>query len=325
MIIVTGGAGFIGSAIIWELNRQGESDIMVVDRLGTGEKWRNLVPLRYRQYQHKDHFRHALSLDGLPEGTRAVIHMGACSSTTERDADYLMHNNTQYSQELALACAEKGVRFVYASSAATYGDGNQGYSDDVETLDRLRPLSIYGYSKHLFDTWMVSLNKLENAIGFKFFNVFGVNEYHKGEMRSMALKAWEQVSEHHRVKLFANHREGFKDGDETRDFVYVKDVARTVVESLKPTVNGGIYNLGTGQPRSFRDMVVAVFSALERQPEIDWVAMPPELRGQYQYYTCANMEKTRAAGLFVPDTPLEDAIADYVCTYLQRRRSHLGD
>ncbi|MFA7332268.1 MAG: ADP-glyceromanno-heptose 6-epimerase [Candidatus Delongbacteria bacterium] len=324
MIIVTGGAGFIGSAVVWELNRRGVDDILIVDRLGTTEKWHNLANLRYSEYHHKDQFLRDLRADGLPAGVTAVIHMGACSSTTERDADYLMFNNVHYSRDLARACAAAGVRLVYASSAATYGDGSQGYSDDLQSLDRLRPLSIYGYSKHLFDLWMRREGLLDNAVGFKFFNVFGVNEYHKGEMRSMALKAWEQIHEHHHVKLFASHRTGHADGGETRDFLYVKDAVRCVAEALEPAIPGGIYNLGTGRPRSFRDMVHAVFAALGREPDIDWVAMPMELRDQYQYYTCAEMDKARAVGLSVPATPLEEAIADYVKGYLERTRAHLG-
>jgi ADP-L-glycero-D-manno-heptose 6-epimerase len=324
MIIVTGGAGFIGSAVVWELNRRGIDDILIVDRLGATEKWHNLVNLRYSEYHHKDQFLRDLRHDGLPSGTTAVVHMGACSSTTERDADYLMFNNVHYTRDLARACAAAGVRLVYASSAATYGDGSQGYSDDVATLDRLRPLSIYGYSKHLIDLWMRREGLLDNAVGFKFFNVFGVNEYHKGEMRSMALKAWEQVQEHHHVKLFASHRPGHADGGETRDFLYVKDAAATVARALEADIPGGIYNLGTGAPRTFKDVVLAVFAALGREPDIDWVAMPVKLRDQYQYYTCAEMEKARAVGLPVPATPLEEAVGDYVRGYLERGRAHLG-
>ncbi|MDP2361015.1 MAG: ADP-glyceromanno-heptose 6-epimerase [bacterium] len=325
MIIVTGGAGFIGSAVVWELNRHGEDDLLVVDRLGSTEKWHNLVNLRYREYQHKDHFLQRLHAAGLPAGTRAVLHMGACSSTTERDADYLMANNVHYSRDLARACAAAGVRFVYASSAATYGDGAQGYGDDDGTLERLLPLSIYGYSKHLFDLWMRREGLLTQAVGFKFFNVYGVNEYHKGEMRSMVLKAFHQIRERHRVKLFASHRPGHGDGDERRDFLYVKDAVAAVVRALEPDIPGGIYNLGTGQPRSFLELVTAVFAALGLEPEIDWVAMPPELRDQYQYHTCAQMEKARRVGLPVPATPLEDAVRDYVAGYLVRGHAHLGD
>ncbi len=323
MIIVTGGAGFIGSALVWRLNQLGCEDLLIVDRLGMGEKWRNLVPLRFRNFVHKEAFHEQLLEDGLPESAETVFHIGACSSTLERDADYLLENNTHYSCDLALACAERGVRFVYASSAATYGDGNLGYSDDRERLGRLRPLSIYGYSKQRFDLWMLAEGLLENSVGFKFFNVYGVNEYHKGDMRSMALKAWEQVRERGRVKLFANHREGFRDGDETRDFVYVKDVVETVLQARESSIPGGVYNLGTGAPRSFHDMVNAVFAALDRQPEIDWIAMPPELRDQYQYYTCADMSRAADAGLKVPSTPLEDAVRDYVQNYLERGRANL--
>jgi len=324
MIIVTGGAGFIGSAVVWELNRRGVEDIHIVDHLGTTEKWHNLANLRYSEYHHKDQFLRDLRAGGLPKDASAVIHMGACSSTTERDADYLMFNNVHYTRDLARACMAAGVRFIYASSAATYGDGSQGYSDDEATLDRLRPMSIYGYSKQLVDLWMRREGFLDRAVGFKFFNVFGVNEYHKGEMRSMALKAWERIHEHQRVKLFASHRQGHADGDETRDFLYVKDAVRTVVQALDPAIPGGIYNLGTGQPRSFLDMVKAVFSAAGREPDIDWVAMPEELRGQYQYYTCADMDKAAKVGLAIPSTPLEEAIRDYVQGYLMAGRAHLG-
>lgn len=323
MIVVTGGAGFIGSALVWELNRQGIEDILVVDRLGTGDKYRNLVGLRYRDYQHKDAFIAAVRAHGLPAGTEAVLHMGACSSTTERDADYLMSNNVHFSRDVARACATSGARLVYASSAATYGDGSKGYVDGLDDLERLRPLSMYGFSKHRFDLWMKAEGLLDDAVGLKFFNVFGVNEYHKGEMRSMALKAWEQVHERHRVKLFANHRPGHEDGDEARDFVYVKDVAAMTVQALDRAIPGGLYNLGTGQPRSFKDMVHAVFAALGKEPGIDWIAMPHELRDQYQYYTCADMGRAVAAGFTPPATPLEDAVADYVRGYLEKGRGHL--
>ena len=324
MIIITGGAGLIGSALVWQLNREGMDDILIVDRLGATEKWRNLAPLAYRDYMHKQAFHQQVLERGLPEGTEAVFHMGACSSTTERDADYLLENNSHYSCDLALAAAEAGVRFVYASSAATYGDGEEGYADGLQDLDRLRPLSIYGYSKHFFDLWMKRHELFKDAIGFKFFNVFGVNEYHKGEMRSMVLKAWEQINEKGRVKLFANHRPGFKDGDEQRDFVYVKDVARTTISAMDRKVPGGLYNLGTGKPRSFRDLVLAVFAAMGRRAEIDWVAMPHPLRNQYQYYTCAEMEQAVQAGLSVPDTSLEDAVRDYVTNYLLQGMRYLG-
>jgi ADP-L-glycero-D-manno-heptose 6-epimerase len=323
MIIVTGGAGFIGSALVWELNRLGCDDILIVDRLGREDKYRNLVGLRYRDFRHKDEFLHGLRHGGLPGGTEAVLHMGACSSTTERDADYLMANNVHYSRDMAQACANAGARLVYASSAATYGDGSKGYSDDLETLERLQPLSMYGYSKHRFDLHMKREGLLTDAIGLKFFNVYGVNEYHKGDMRSMALKAWEQVRERHRVKLFANHRPGHEDGDEMRDFVYIKDVAAMTVQALDRRIAGGIYNLGTGQPRSFRDMVHAVFAALGKEPVIDWIAMPVELRDQYQFFTCADMERARAAGFTLPATSLEAAVADYVQNYLEQGRSHL--
>jgi ADP-L-glycero-D-manno-heptose 6-epimerase len=325
MIIITGGAGLIGSALVWQLNQEQEDNILVVDRLGDAEKWRNLAPLRYRDFADKQEFMFTLHEDGrLPEGTTAVLHMGACSSTTERDAGYLMDNNARYTLELARLCRDADVPFIYASSAATYGDGAQGYKDGVEDLNRLRPLSMYGYSKHLADLWMNREGLLESAIGFKFFNVFGVNEYHKDAMRSMSLKAWEQIKEKGRVKLFSNHRDEHSDGDEIRDFIYIKDVARCVIHALKEKCPGGLYNMGSGIPRSFHHVVEAVFGALGRKPEIDWIAMPRELRDQYQYYTCADMKASEEAGFMLPSMSLEEAMHDYVVEYLERGCVHLG-
>jgi ADP-L-glycero-D-manno-heptose 6-epimerase len=325
MIIVTGGAGLIGSALVWQLNQEQEENILIVDRLGTGEKWRNLEPLRYRDFREKQEFMFHLHEDKcLPKECTAVLHMGACSSTTERDADYLMDNNARYTVELAKLCREADIPFIYASSAATYGTGELGYDDSIDQLENLRPLSMYGYSKHLSDLWMKRQGLFDHAIGFKFFNVFGVNEYHKGNMRSMILKAWEQLQECGRVKLFASHRDGHEDGTETRDFIYVKDIAQSVVHALTQKCPGGLYNMGSGVPRTFSDVVKAVFKALDRTPAIDWIAMPNELREQYQYYTCADMKASQKAGFLVPTMPLEDAIQDYVVNYLERGRAHLG-
>ena len=323
MIIVTGGAGFIGSALIWKLNRLGRRDILVVDRLGTGDKWRNLVPLAFDDFVDKADFQ-ARSADGLPAACEVVFHMGACSSTTERDADYLIRNNTRTTVELARTCKRQGIPFIYASSAATYGDGSQGYDDDPATVETLEPLNGYGWSKQLADRWIAREGLLAHATGFRFFNVFGPNEYHKGDMRSMVLKAWQQVRAGERVKLFANHREGFRDGDESRDFVYVKDVVDTLVAAWQQPGTPGLYNLGTGTARSFRDLVLAVYSALGLPPDIDWVPMPESLRGQYQYYTCATTERGRAAGLPPATTSLEEAVRDYVCNYLEAGQARLG-
>ena len=323
MIIVTGGAGFIGSALIWRLNQLDRRDILVVDRLGTGEKWRNLAPLAFADFQGKQEFAESLEW-GLPEDCEVVFHMGACSSTTERDADYLMGNNALLTRDLARICAQQKIRLIYASSAATYGDGALGYADDPGGIDRLAPLNGYGWSKQLADRWLRDEGLLETAVGFKFFNVFGPNEYHKESMRSMVLKAWEQIHAGGPVRLFANHRDGFANGDESRDFVYVKDVVETMLAAWRMPEVHGLFNLGTGMARRFEDLALAVFQALGREPKIDWVPMPTELRGQYQYHTCAEMSRSTAIGLPLPATGLEEAVRDYVCNYLENGCARLG-
>lgn len=327
MIIVTGGAGFIGSALIWQLNREGRRDILVVDRLGDGGKWRNLSPLAFAGFMDKQDFQAGLADDPLrtlPADCEVVFHLGACSSTTERDADYLIRNNSQTTLHLARACDHRGIPLVYASSAATYGDGALGFDDDPGQLESLRPLNGYGWSKQLADRWLAQERLLVYATGFRFFNVFGPNEYHKGPMRSMVLKAWQQIRAGEGASLFANHRPGFADGDESRDFVYVKDVVETLLATWRQGGPGGLYNLGTGTARSFRDLVLAVYGALGLEPDIRWVPMPEELRGQYQYYTRASMERCRYVGLPVPCTPLEEAVRDYVCNYLEKGQACLG-
>ncbi|WP_243312382.1 ADP-glyceromanno-heptose 6-epimerase [Fundidesulfovibrio agrisoli] len=316
MIVVTGGAGFIGSAVVWKLNALGQGDVLVVDALGSGEKWRNLPGLRYNEYRHKDDFRRSLAQGGNPMRVEAVVHMGACSATTERDADYLHDNNTRYSLELCRWCLENGVRFVNASSAATYGDGSQGFQDGSEGLERLRPMNMYGYSKHLFDLAAKREGWLDSVASLKFFNVYGPNEYHKGEMRSVACKAFEQISAGGPVRLFRSHREGWEDGGQLRDFVYVKDCAEVVCWLLTHPEVGGIFNVGTGKARSFRDLALAVYAAMGEKPRIEYVDMPEAIRDTYQYFTEAPMDRLREAGYHAPFTSLEDGVGDYVRGYL---------
>ncbi len=318
MIIVTGGAGFIGSALIRGLNEQGQGEILVVDRLGNGEKWKNLVGKRYLDYIHKDQFLEQLLGGGLGdgEGIEAVVHLGACSSTTETDADYLWRNNFKYSQLLATWCLEKNVRFLYASSAATYGDGAQGFLDDDAAIPSLRPLNMYGYSKQLFDLWALESGVLDRMAGFKFFNVFGPNEAHKGDMRSLVDKAVLQIKESGRLKLFKSQRSDYKDGEQTRDFVYVKDVVAVLLKVLaQPQVNG-LFNLGSGTQRSWNDLAAAVFKAMGKPVAIDYIDMPPALAGKYQYHTRAEMGKLRQALGLLPIRSLEDAVDDYVKQHL---------
>lgn len=318
MIIVTGGAGFIGSCLLRGLNEQGQSDIIVVDHLGSGEKWKNLVGKRYLDYIHKDQFLEQLMGGALGEGEgiEAVLHMGACSSTTESDADYLWRNNFHYSKLLALWCLEKNVRFIYASSAATYGDGALGFLDDNAVVPSLRPLNMYGYSKQLFDQWALEEGLLDRLTGFKFFNVFGPNEAHKGDMRSLVDKAVLQIQQSGRLKLFKSHRPDFKDGEQTRDFVYVKDVVAVLLKALAQPGVTGLFNLGSGSARTWNDLAAAVFKAMDKPVAVDYIDMPPALQGKYQYHTRAEMGKLRQAMGLLPIRSLEDAVDDYVKQHL---------
>ncbi|BDV01725.1 ADP-L-glycero-D-manno-heptose-6-epimerase [Thermodesulfomicrobium sp. WS] len=323
MIIVTGGAGFLGSAIVWGLNRRGVDDILVVDNLGCTEKWKNLVGLRYRDYVHKDEFAQRLRNSPWAEPVEAVIHMGACSSTTERDADYLMRNNVEYSKLVCRFALEQGARFVYASSAATYGDGGLGFEDDDALLDRLSPLNMYGYSKHLFDLWVREEGLLDAVAGLKFFNVFGPNEYHKGEMRSVVCKAVAEIAATDELRLFCSHRPDYAHGEQQRDFVYVEDCVEVVLWLLENTAVGGIFNVGTGRSRTWNDLARAVFAAMGREPRIRYIPMPEAIREKYQYYTCASMAKLRSRGCTVPFRSLEEAVTRYVQDFLLQGPAYL--
>ncbi len=297
----------------------------MVDRLGQGEKWKNLRGLRFLDYEHKDDFMTKVQRGVFDHGTRAVIHMGACSSTTEKDADYLMANNYGYSKELALRFARKeNVRFIYASSAATYGDGSKGYSDEHETAHLLQPLTMYGYSKQIFDLWALRTGLIHPVVGLKYFNVFGPNEYHKGDMRSVAIRAYFQAVSGGTVRLFRSYRPDFKDGEQRRDFIYVKDAVRITLFFLDKPEISGLFNAGTGSPRSFNALALAVLSALRKPPRIEYIDMPEGLERRYQYFTCAQPDKLRAAGFREELTSLEEAVRDYVENYL-KRDSGIGD
>jgi len=317
LIIVTGGAGFIGSAFVWKLNSEGIDDIIIVDKLGASEKWRNLVNRHFLDYIHKDKFLNILCENRLTN-ISAIIHMGACSSTTERDADYLMENNYGYSKALAEWACKNNVRFIYASSAATYGDGSRTFSDDDATTATLQPLNMYGYSKHLFDLWALR-NRLSGKItGIKFFNVFGPNEYHKGDMVSVVFKAFHQIVETGRVKLFKSYRNEYRDGEQMRDFVYVLDCVNIMWWFLQHPEATGIFNLGSGTARTWNDLAKAVFSALGRKTLIEYIEMPESIRDRYQYFSEARMEKLASAGCSLRFRSLEDAVHDYVVNYLAK-------
>jgi len=323
MIVVTGGAGFIGSAFTAKLNAEGIDDILIVDALGTSEKWKNLVKRRYADYLDKDAFLAMVDRDRVPFSVEAVIHLGACSSTTERDAGYLVENNFHYTCRLAAWALAKGIRFLYASSAATYGNGAQGFSDDDATSLTLRPINMYGYSKQLFDLRVLRLGMAERVAGIKFFNVFGPNEYHKGDMTSVVFKAFHQIGETGRVRLFKSHRSDYADGGQQRDFVYIKDCVEILWWLLNHGEVNGIFNLGTGRARTWNDLIGALFAALGKEPAIDYIEMPVAIRGQYQYFTEANMAKLQNSGCPVLFRSLEEAVADYVQNHLLREDPYL--
>lgn len=325
MIVVTGGAGFIGSALVHGLNLRGEDEILVVDRIDDPEKERNLAPLRHRGVEGIDEFRARVERGGLPKGVRAVLHMGAISRTTEFDEDLLERYNTSYTRVLCEAALEAGARFIYASSAATYGDGSRGFDDDVAALDHLEPLNPYGRSKHRFDLWARDRGVLDRIVGLKYFNVYGPNEYHKGEMRSVVIKAYEQAVESGAVRLFRSYRPDFADGEQVRDFLWIGDaVAMTLFFLDHPEANG-IFNVGAGVERTWNDLARAVFDALGRPVRITYIEMPEEIRERYQYRTRASIERIRAAGCAAPITPLEEGVRRYVRDFLLPGRLRLGE
>jgi len=316
-MIVTGGAGFIGSALIAALNGRGVTHILVVDRLGADERWRNLRNLSFADYVEKDDFLQMVIENKLAGPIEAVLHMGASSSTTETDASYLIKNNYEYTKLLAQSATDAGVRFIYASSAATYGDGSAGFADDEQKLQTLRPLNMYGYSKHLFDLWARRTGLLKKMVGLKYFNVFGPNEYHKGNMRSFIIKAFEQITAKGKVALFKSYNPQYADGEYVRDFIYIRDAVDMTLFFLDNPAVAGLFNIGAGKARTWNDMVKAVFAAMDKEPKIEYIEMPDSIRSQYQYYTCADIAKLRKAGCNKQTTPLEDAVEDYVQNYLE--------
>lgn len=324
MILLTGGAGFIGSVLARQLNALGHTDLVIVDKLEDSIKWKNLRGVKFLDYIHADELFNG-DYDDLIAETDLIFHMGACSSTTEKNMDFLMKNNVAYTQALFRFAATKNIPFIYASSAATYGAGELGYSDEHVGIPALMPLNPYGYSKQLVDEWILKEEaKPDHWFGLKFFNVFGPNEYHKEEMRSLVHKSFEQIKSVGSVKLFKSHRPDFKDGEQLRDFIYVKDVVRAMIELADPDIapHSGIYNLGTGKARSFLDLTKATFNAMGVTPKIEFIDMPEALRGQYQYYTQADVTKFLTALPGFEFSNLEEAIKDYVQNYLMKDNPH---
>ena len=319
MIVVTGGAGFIGSAIVWALNKGGENDIIIVDELGTDEKWKNLVGLKFEDFINKHLFLDQISA-GKYEEAEVIIHMGANSSTTEKDADSLMTNNYEYTKKLAEFCLWNDIRFIYASSAATYGDGSSGFDDDVNLCEKLRPLNMYGYSKNLFDLWAHKHDAFKEIVGIKYFNVYGPNEYHKGDMRSVVHKAFEQVRDTGKVKLFKSHRPEYKDGEQKRDFIYVKDAVDMTLHFYKNKDKCGLFNVGSGKARTWNELVNALFKAMNLPVNIEYIDLPDHLADKYQYFTEAPLKRIKSAGYKKALSALEAGVSDYVKNYLQGNR-----
>jgi ADP-L-glycero-D-manno-heptose 6-epimerase len=319
MIIVTGGAGFIGSAIVWRLNEQGFNDIIIVDELGHDDKWKNLAGLDFTDFINKNDFIQKIK-ENYNFNAASIIHMGANSSTTEKDADHLINNNFEYTKELALYSVKHNTRFVYASSAATYGDGSLGFDDDESKIKLLRPMNMYGYSKSLFDLWAQKKGLLSKIAGVKYFNVYGPNEYHKGDMRSVVHKAFEQISSTGCVKLFKSRNYLYKDGEQLRDFVYVKDAVDMTLFFLEKPGVSGIFNVGTGKARTWKDLVTAIFNALDIEVNIEFVDLPEAIASKYQYFTQANLEKIVTAGYNNPIASIEEGITDYVKNYLLKNK-----
>ena len=317
-ILVTGAAGFIGSALIWALNRRGHTDIIATDLLGHDEKWKNLVPLRFADYLEAPAFREKIAAHSAALGKfTTIFHLGANSSTTERNAAHLIDNNYTVTKELAAWALAQNARFIYASSAATYGDGAQGMDDKNPDLAALRPLNMYGYSKHLFDLHAQRTGILDRIVGVKYFNVYGPNEDHKADMRSLVNKAYHQIQTTGQVQLFKSHRSDYKDGEQKRDFLYVKDAVEMTLHFAEtaPTATG-LYNLGSGEANTWLTLTRAIFAAMNLPPKIQFIDMPDTLRNKYQYYTCADITKLRATGYAKPLTPLAESVRDYVQNYL---------
>ncbi len=315
LIVVTGAAGFIGRNVVAALNASGRDNVLLVDTLGTDDKWRNLLGLRFEDLLSPQAFIEALESHRLP-GIAGIIHEGACSATTERDADFLLDNNYRYTRRLCQWCLHAGARFVHASSAATYGDGSMGYGDDDAVTPTLTPLNMYGYSKHLFDVWALRHGLFDRIAGLKYFNVYGPYEAYKGDMRSVVHKSFHKITETGKVGLFRSHRPDYRDGHQLRDFIYVKDVVDVTLWFFDRPEKNGLFNCGTGEARTWLDLAKATFAAMDRPENIEFIDMTQGLRDRYQYFTQAEIGKLRAAGYDKPFTSLEDGVTDYVRNHL---------
>ncbi len=308
--IVTGGAGFIGSNTIRALNARGERDIIVVDHKNHPAKDTNLASLQFSQFLDKRAFRQMIRDQSIPPAD-VVIHLGACSSTLETDEQYLADNNVAYSKELCVWALARKSRFIYASSAATYGDGSLGYKDDEQLSFELKPLNPYGWSKLKFDQWLVSEELFSQVVGIKYFNVYGQGEEHKGEMRSLIRKAFDVVLTKGVIRLFASLRDGIADGEQTRDFISVQDAVHETLYFVDQPSITGLYNCGTGTARSWNSLAHALFAALGKEPRIEYISMPEQYRERYQYHTEADLSRLRSVGFSHEFESIESGVAAY--------------
>lgn len=324
MLVVTGGAGFIGSVLVWHLNSLGLKDLLLVDHDGLGPaKKNNLKNKKYLDYLEAGDFLKKLSKGAFDGKIKTIFHIGACTDTMEMDKEYLRENNLEYSKKLAQYSVQNNARFLYASSAATYGAGELGYKDDDSLTPKLKPLNPYGESKRLFDLWVLEQGLEKKVAGFKFFNVFGPNEYHKDDMRSVVHKGYQQIKKEGKIRLFKSYRPDYGDGEQERDFVYVKDVVKTMMWFYDHKDKNGIFNLGTGVARNWNDLARSIFQALKLPINIEYIEMPENLRKQYQYHTQADLTKLRGTGYAGTFEKLEDSIADYVLNYLEKPDQYL--
>ena len=316
--IVTGGAGLIGSAMIWGINNRNLNNVISVDDYETGSlKERNLAPLDIQGQIPTQDFRN-LFRDQSPKlnDVKTVIHLGACSSTTETNEEYLNDNNVLYTKELCEWALKNEVRFIYASSAATYGDGGMGMDDEEAEIERYQPLNLYGWSKQKFDIYAQKQGYLDSIVGLKYFNVYGPNEEHKGNMRSVVSKAYKQIKKTGEMTLFKSHHPDFEDGQQMRDFLYVKDAVCMTLWLTENNKANGLFNLGSGKARSWIDLAHAIFSALQMEPIVRFIEMPDILKEKYQYFTEAKVKKLETSGYPILLFELEDAVKDYVINYL---------
>jgi ADP-L-glycero-D-manno-heptose 6-epimerase len=321
LIIVTGAAGFIGSVMIWKLNQEGIEDILLADSLYSGQKWMNLRKRIFNDFVDKNELFNILQ---NAKGIDAIIHLGACTDTTEKDVDFLIENNYLFSKRLWKECVNKNIPFLYASSGATYGGGEMSYSDDIDLIPKLKPLNPYGWSKQLFDRWVLKQEKKPTYwYGFKFFNVYGPNEYHKGQMASVIFHAFNQVKKNKKIKLFKSYKENYNHGDQKRDFIYVKDIVSVMYYFYKKHPENGIYNVGTGKANTFKSLAKAVFDALDEEINIEYIDMPSGLKDQYQYFTEANISKLQKIGYNNNFYSLDDGVKDYIQKYLNTSDRYL--